>query len=454
MIKSFTFNSYPSTNVYVIASGLIGNLIEAFDVMIYIFLSQIIADTFFPPMTEINKLFYIFNIFLIGYLSRPIGSVLISLYADQIGRKQMLIISILMVGICTSIIGFIPGYKSIGIFSCILFLIFRMLQNVSFGGEYITSIAYLIEHGNKKKSGFYGCWVAFGCNSGILLASLLAFTITYLIELSVIPPWSWRLVFMFALIGTVFCVWMRLSIPESIGFMLENSSTTITKKSNILKNSIQFISTYPIQCLAIFMITWLGVCVTFSVFVYSPIHLSMVNVYRMTRYVSLGINCTSLILLIGLIPVFGILSDYLNKINLLIVSSVLILILSFPYFWYLSYGSLYEILSIKLVFSILCACFFSIAPVVITEIFPLKIRCTSIALIYQTASSLAAGLTPIIMLYLANKTNIPHSPFFFLIASSFLGVIALYFLKTNPIKSQQTNIPDNNIMPFNQSSLP
>jgi MHS family proline/betaine transporter-like MFS transporter len=430
MLKSFS--SYPSKNMYVIISGLMGNLLEAFDVMICVFLSQIIAETFFPPADNINKFFYIFNIFFVGHLARPIGSVLISLYADQLGRKRTLITSIIIIGVCTSAIGFIPGYKTIGILACILFLVFRILQNVSLGGEYIASVAYLIEHGNQSKSGFYGCWVAFGFNSGTLLASASAFTITSLISLGTIPEWSWRIIFMLSLVGTLFGVWMRFSIPESIGFMLENASTPKIKKSEIFKNSIQFIKTYYVQSLAVFAITWLGVCATYSIFIYSPIHL--ITIHQMTQYTSLGINSISLTLLIILIPIFGILSDHLNRINLLIVSCTFIFILSFPYFWYLSYGSYYEILSIKLILSILCACYFSIAPVVITEIFPLKIRCTSISLIYQTASSLAAGLTPIIMLYLASKTNTAHSPFLMLMMSSLLGFIALYFLKTKPIK--------------------
>ena len=444
-----SFNSYPSKNIYVIASGLIGNLLEAFDVMLCAFLSQIIAETFFPPMPSENRLFYVFNIFLVGYLSRPIGSLLISLYADQIGRKRMLIFSILTVGIGTSMIGCIPSYQSIGILSCILFLLFRMVQNVSIGGEYITSIAYLIEHGSEKKRGFYGCWVAMGFNCGTLLASIFAFAITYLIENGAIPSWSWRIIFMSSLFGMLLGIWMRLSIPESIGFILENSSTTTPKKTSILKNSIQFIQEHYAQCMAIFSIAWLGVCATFSIFIYSPIH--MITVHKMAQHTSLGINTISLILLITLIPIFGILSDYINRISLLIVSSVFMLILSFPYFWYLSYGSYYEILSIKLVFSVLCACYFSIAPVVITETFPLKIRCTSIALIYQTASSLAAGLTPVIMLYLANKTNIPHSPYYLLLASSLFGAIALCFLKRNPILPNKIDALSDNVIAFEQN---
>ena len=109
----------------IIASGIIGNFLENFDVMMCAFLAQFIARTFFPANSLEHNIFNTFCIFFIGYLSRPIGSLLIGLYADQIGRKKMLIASIVMVGVCTSIIGIIPSYQSIGIASTILFSFFR-----------------------------------------------------------------------------------------------------------------------------------------------------------------------------------------------------------------------------------------------------------------------------------------------------------------------------------------
>jgi len=193
-----TFNmikQLSQTKRRIIASSVIGNLLENFDVMICAFLAQFIAITFFPSNSFENNIFNTFIIFFIGYLSRPIGSILIGLYADQIGRKKTLIFSIIMVGVCTAIIGVIPSYQSIGITSTILFSFFRILQNISVGGEYISSIAYLIENAEKKEKGFLGSWVSVGFNLGSLFASLLVFILIYLIEESILPTWSWRVIF-------------------------------------------------------------------------------------------------------------------------------------------------------------------------------------------------------------------------------------------------------------------
>ena len=212
-------------NRKIIASGVIGNLLENFDVMLCAFLAQFIAKTFFPSNSLNDNLLHTFGVFLIGYLSRPIGSLVIGLYADQVGRKKMLIFSIVIVGICTAMIGLTPSYQAIGVSSTILFIFFRILQNVSVGGEYISSIAYLIESADKNKRGFFGSWVSFGFNFGSLLASLFAFLVIYLIEKNIFPEWGWRIVFLLSLLGTFVGLWIRRSLPESIEFILENSTT-------------------------------------------------------------------------------------------------------------------------------------------------------------------------------------------------------------------------------------
>src|SRR5207244_2256480 len=155
---------------------------------------------------------------------------------------------------------------------------------------------------------------------GILLSSLLSFLTIYLINIGSIPSWSWRILFFAAIFGMLLGIWMRLSIPESVGFILENASTEIIKKSKILSDSFRFIKTYSLHCTSIFFISWLCVCVTFSAFIYSPIHTNIVN--NISQHDSLTINIISLILLVFCIPIFGILSDHISRLNMLITSSI------------------------------------------------------------------------------------------------------------------------------------
>lgn len=418
------------TKKRIIASGVIGNFLENFDFMICAFLAQFIAVTFLPSNSVTNNIFNTFSIFFIGYLSRPLGGLLIGLYADQMGRKTALIFSIVMVGVCTAIIGIIPSYQTIGITATILFSFFRVLQNICVGGEYISSIAYLIENADQKERGFYGSWVSVGFNLGSLFASILVFILIYYIEKNILPIWSWRIIFILAIFGTGIGFWVRRSLPESLEYIFEHTDGTTQKKSDILRLAIRLIKTYPLRCLAIAAIAWLGVAETAAIFVYSPIHMTTIN--HFSQYQAMGINTISLLLLIPLIPIFGYLSDYYSKVKLLVFSSLAFALLALPYFIFLSSGNYEQILIFKLLFCIPSACYYSIAPVLITESFPTRLRCTSLALIYQMTLSLAAGITPLAMLYLANHNpEIPYSPAYYLIGSCILGCLGLYLLSTN-----------------------
>lgn len=439
-MSNILLTTYSTVDKRIIASAIIGNLLENFDVMICAFLAQFIAITFFPTNSITNNIFYTFSIFFVGYLSRPIGSLIIGLYADQIGRKKLLVFTIAMVGISTAIIGITPSYQSIGITATVLFSLFRIMQNISVGGEYIGSISYLIESAKKNKKGFYGCWVSVGANCGTLCASFLVFILTYLINIHLVPTWSWRIIFILAAFGTLFGIWIRRALPESLGFILANCATEPQKKTEILKESINLIKTYPIRCLAISAITWLGVTQTIAIFVYSPIHMTIINHFTQTE--ALGLNTIALFFLILFVPIFGWLSDYYNKINFLIMASLSFLILSLPYFWMLSYGTYTQILIFKLLFCIPSACFYAIAPVLITENFPVKLRCTSLALIYQVTASLAAGLTPLAMLYILHHSQHNfYSPAYFLIASIFFCLYGLYILNKDLAKLTISRIP-------------
>lgn len=414
----------------IIASGIIGNFLENFDFMLCAFLAQFIAITFFPTDSMTNNIFNTFSIFFIGYLSRPLGGLLIGLYADQIGRKTTLIFSIIMVGVCTTIIGLIPSYQSIGVLSTVLFSFFRVLQNICVGGEYISSIAYLIENADKKEKGFYGSWVSVGFNMGNLLASLMVFTLTYYIEKNILPFGSWRAIFILAIFGTAIGFWIRHSLPESLEYMFEHADGATQKKSDILRLALQLIKNHPLRCFAIITITWLGVAETAAIFVYSPIHMTTIN--HFSQHQAMGMNTIALFCLIPLIPIFGYLSDYISKIKLLLISTLAFAVLSIPYFVFLSTGSYLQILIFKLLFCIPSACYYSIAPVLITESFPTRLRCTSLALIYQATLSIAAGITPLVLLYLANHSHgASHSPAYYLIGSCIAGFIGLQFLSSN-----------------------
>ncbi len=424
--------SYSRVNI--ILSGIFGNILEQYDIIIFGFMAHYIANAFFPPSNEITRLFSAFYIFLIGYATRPIGGLFFGFLSDYLGRKRTLIFSILLMGIATAVIGALPTYATIGSAATLLLLLCRILQGLAVGGEYITSIAFLVEHSPPNRMGFMGSWAAVGVNTGNLIASLLSFTTIYAITHLLLPGWTWRLVFLITLIGAVLGLWIRTKSNETLPFIRENSSETIHFGRSHWSSVLQTLKTKKKESFFIIVLTSLGTCVTYLIYLYAPLHAAIFN--HSSRWQVFGINAISITVLILLIPFFGHLSDKIGRKKLLLFSSVMFLIFAYPLFWAASYGSLGMFLAIQIMLSIGVASFHSIAPVVIVEIMPVKVRCTMSGFLYGIAASLFGASSPIIALTLVKYTHNYLSPSYYLISFSIIGVISIMSLLHEPIRKQ------------------
>lgn len=163
-----------------IIGGAIGNALEMYDYVIWGLFSVYLSKEFLPPQSQLSDIFFLF---LITYILRPLGGLVGGILADQLGRKNILTLSIVLMGICTGMVGILPSYSSIGVISVVLLLFIRLIQVFAVGSEYISSIALLIESCEKNKRGFWGSWAAFGVNAGVLISSLFGSLILYLMAL-------------------------------------------------------------------------------------------------------------------------------------------------------------------------------------------------------------------------------------------------------------------------------
>lgn len=424
-----TSNIYsPALTRRILASGAIGNILETYDLILISLMATSLSEAFFPPAsTEYAHVVNVLYVFLIGLLVRPIGNIIMGILADQYGRKKMMVISLVFTGVGTVAVGMLPSYAYIGAWSTVLFIVLRIFQNFFAGIEYINSATYLIECSSENARGYYASWTAIGISGGYLLASAVALTVSTLITSGYIAAWCWRLVFIFSIFGVIFGFWIRRSIPESLAFVLNNTNPDKRNKLNILTESFQYIIQNQAQCLSICALTLMGICLTYIYYIYIPVnlmtyrHLSQIQVY--------GLNVASLLIVVLLIPCFGKISDYINRITMLKFICGAVLVLAMPFFWLCSYGTYTEIFLITILISIPSSCFFSLYPAMITECFPSKIRCTTASLIYQVIVSIEMGTLPLLTMYLIKVSGIPYSPGYLLIVSTLTGFVGLVYLK-------------------------
>jgi MHS family proline/betaine transporter-like MFS transporter len=188
-----------ASNKNVAFSGMVGNILEWYDFTLYGYLAVILSQLFFPSENETVSLLASFGAFAVGFFFRPLGSVLFGYIGDKYGRKKALIISIFLMAIPTFLIGLLPTYQQIGILAPILLTFFRILQGLSTGGEYTTSVTFVVEHAPKDRRGFFGSINLLGAVIGIMFGSLMGAFLTSTFDKETLLDWGWRVGFLYTL---------------------------------------------------------------------------------------------------------------------------------------------------------------------------------------------------------------------------------------------------------------
>ncbi|HAT8857629.1 TPA: MFS transporter [Legionella pneumophila subsp. pneumophila] len=419
----------------IIVAGTLGNLIESFDMAICGLLSVYIAKYLIGDASK--GLFLVFLTFFAGYLARPIGAMIMGLLSDIYGRKIILAGSILSMGVATTFIGFIPPHTTIGIFSVITLLVLRIIQSFSCGAEYLNSSAYLVENAEASKKGYSGSWASFGTMSGMLVASLVALMVTYFTNHYPEHDWLiWRVPFVLALLGSSIGLYIRLCIPESMEYIMYYADRPKPKFKSLLSESINFIKNNKIQSLYVFVLSCLGVTTTFQIYIYGPMQAHLYGHFQDHEIIMS--NIISLIVLLGVFPLVGKLSDKLNREKIVIFASIGFLVLSQPFFYALSHHDIYNLLLGQALIAIPAGAYYATVPVMLSEMFPIKLRCTVLSAIYSTAASLSAGLAPLLSFILVRKTHIASSPSILILIFVLLSFLLLS-IKHSTLKKQPGN---------------
>lgn len=407
-----------------ILGGLMGNIVEAYDMSVCYFLASELSRV----LLGVNKgnPTVMLTLIFIAYLAKPIGAFALGLLSDLYGRKNILMVSIVIMGISTSLIGIIPGYDHIGLYAAGFLLILRIIQSMALGSEFLNSASLLVESGDGKQRGFRGCWSSVGVKAGYLIACLVVegfhyYSIRY-------PEYEnlWRIPFLLALLTTIIGFYIRAKMPESLAYVLYYANKEKPSTRDIYKQSFHFVKTHPFMFHFAFFSSFLSVTTGFFFYLYIPLHATQYA--HISRSLIMTSNTLSLIFVTLLIPVFGWISDKQDRLKMLTFASSGLLILAYPFMHVINYGNAGSFILMQLIISIPCACYYSVATVLLTELFPLQIRCTALSIVYSIAASLAAGIPPLLSDYLARITHMPSSPSIIIILMATIVLINIKIL--------------------------
>ena len=395
-------------------AGMVGNVLEWYDFVVYGFLAGIIGKLFFPSGDPTVELLKSFAVFAVGFLARPLGAVFFGFLGDKIGRKKSLMLSIILMAVSTTAIGLLPTYYQIGVLAPILLIILKILQGLSVGGEYTTSVSFVVEHAPKNKRGLFGSIAILGAVVGILLGSASAAFIAKILSEEALYSYGWRLLFFTGVILGFLGYYVRRNIDETPKFK------EIEKKKEIDENPIiDLIKNAKAEFLKAFSLSIFQAIGFYTIFVYLSQHL--IKFLKFPKAVALSINTVSMLVLVFLIPLFGYLSDKFGRKVFILSSTGLTFLLAYPLFKFITSGSIENAQLGQIIFALITAGFMAVLPTTLVELFPTKIRNTGYSIGYNLPFAIFGGTSPLIAIYLTTKTGDFAAPAYYLM---FAGLIA------------------------------
>ncbi|MCS7150657.1 MAG: MFS transporter [Caldimicrobium sp.] len=411
-------------------TGIVGNTLEWYDFIVYGYFASQFAKLFFPSKDPSTSLILSFSAFAVGFFSRPLGALFIGYLGDKKGRKPALLVSIILMAIPSLLIIFLPTYETIGIGAPLILTFLRLLQGFSAGGEYTTSVAFLLEHSPPERRALWSSLNLLGAIFGILLGSLTATLLHYVLDQRTLDAYGWRIAYLptvfLAIVGYV----IRKHTYETPAFLREQLSPL---KGFPLLYALRH---HPRAFLLTLILSMVQGVAFYILFVYFPTYFSRYLNLPPTQ--ALLSNTLAMTLLCVLIIPCAYLSDRLGRRPLFIFSLALFAGLSFWLNRYLLDGAFSGILAIHITFALISGFFMSILPVTLAELFPVKVRSTSFAVLYNVSLALFGGTAPMLATYFVDKRHFLLFPGAYLsVVTALAFVFVLLFLpETHPLRAK------------------
>lgn len=398
-----------------IFKGSVGNLIEWYDWYVYSAFAVYFSAEFFPKGDPTSQLLNTAAIFAVGFLMRPIGSLLMGRYADRHGRRAALTLSITVMAGGSLIIACTPSYESIGIMAPIILVLARLLQGLSLGGEYGTSATYLSEMASSGRRGFYSSFQYVTLVAGQMVALGVQIVLQQLLSEPDMKAWGWRIPFIIGAMGAVAVLWLRRTMDESEQF------SNIKSQKRESAGTVRALMKHPKAVLTVVGLT-LGGTVAFYTYT-TYLQKFMVNTVGLPKEVVSWINFVALLIFVVIQPIAGLLSDKIGRRPLLMAFGILGTLLTAPIFFFLEKTTEPMVaFLLMMVGLIIVTGYTSINAIVKAELFPTEIRALGVGLPYALTVAIFGGTAEFIALWL--KSIGMESLFYFYVA----GCIAISFI--------------------------
>ena len=403
-------------------ASFIGTAIEFYDFYIYgTAAALVLGGVFFPEATPLRGTLLAFATFAVGFAARPLGGIVFGHYGDRVGRKAMLIFSLLVMGVATFLIGLLPGYAAIGITAPVLLVILRFLQGVGLGGEWGGAVLMATEHAPTDKRGFYSSFPQVGPAVGFLLSSGLFLLLTVSLSEEQFNAWGWRIPFLLSIVLVVIGLYVRITIAETPIF--KRAMETQTRAGVPF---LDMVRTYPI----VLALTSGGILLAYVLFYIITTFSLSYGTTLLGLPSSTVLYCTMIAVgLMGVgVPIFAVLSDKMGRRRLCLGAAVLAGLWAFPLFWLFNTG---RPILIALGFSvgmIIFAMLYGPMGAFLPELYGTRLRYSGAAVSYNLGGVLGGALAPIIATQLLASTGASWAISVYILAMAVVTFVSVILL--------------------------
>ena len=401
-----------------IVAATIGNALEFYDFITYSFFAIQIGHTFFPQTGAYASLMLSLATFGAGFITRPIGGIVIGAYSDRVGRRPAMMLSFMMMGSAIVVMALIPSYAQIGIWAPVLAVAARMVQGFSLGGEVGPTTAYLLESAPAKRRGLAVSWQAASQGIAAMTASLVGFGLAATLSASALSSYGWRIAFLLGAVTLPFGLWIRRNIPETLH---EPETHTVSASQAVgamavLRENMRVIV--------------LGLVVlasgTIATYVFNYIATFAQGTLKMSPTAAFAGSVVQNAVAVVAVLVGGWLSDRIGRRPVMIVPRLAVLVLLIPVFQWVvdSRSALALIVGPSLVSAIggISGGAFYAA---LSESLPKRVRGSAFATVYAFSIAIFGGSTQLVITWLIHVSGSPMAPAYYLLVAYAAGTVAI-----------------------------
>ncbi|MFT9474638.1 MFS transporter [Streptomyces sp. 11-1-2] len=382
-----------------LAASSVGNLMEQYDNLIYAYSATTLGALFFPSENTTTGVLSTFAVFAVGFFARPLGTVVFGHIGDRFGRRPALVLSVVVMGLATALIGCLPTYDTIGALAPVLLIVMRLFQGFAVAGEWAGSAAMLVEYAPPGRRGVFGSFNQVSTAAGFLLAATVVAVNSAVFDDDAMLAHGWRVPFLLGGVTAAVAVLMRMGLEETPAYVADDEAKA---RQNPLRTA------FDQQKAAMFR----GFCFTvgwtvayFFFLTYLPTYLRAEadidpGIVNASNLVGTGVLTVSIVL-------FGLWSDRIGRKKLLLAGSGGFVVLSLPVMALFETGSTAAVYTGQILIALTLACFSGPGPAALAELFPTSVRYSALGIGYNFSVMAFGGTAAFIASGIVATTGVP-----------------------------------------------